>query len=1362
MSRSRFPSVRVAGGLLPADLFARVLDGSDLDGLEPSTYQLAPHEKVRDAASRAFDYLTGTWTAFGRELERAEREGRPLTGLTRERWLLSLLRELGFGVVSPTPKGGLEVDDKAFPVSHQWNQLPIHLLGWGTDLDHRTKGVAGAAEAAPQSMMQELLNRSESHLWALVSNGQRLRLLRDSRALAGSAYVEFDIDLIFSEQLFTDFVLLYRIVHASRFTVPDGESPTACWLERWRVAAVAQGERALERLQKGVREAIQSLGTGFLRHPENGALRDSLASGTLSNEDYHRAVLRLVYRMLFWFVAEERGVILDPETSQATAARYDRFFSSRRLRDRARRGVVDSHDDRWEAVRLVFTALGTDAGLPELGIPGIGGLYERVTVDESGAPLEPSCPDALDEPLEGLRLTNGALLTSVRHLAWVDSEGKQRPVDFKNLDSEELGSVYESLLELHPRQNAAERTFVLEEAPGSERKTTGAYYTPSSLTETLLDSALDPLLDEAAQRGTNVEERVESLLSVTVCDPACGSGHFLVAAARRIARRIAQQRSGEDEPSPDLVRAAMREVVSRCIHGVDINEMAAELAKVSLWLESVEPGRPLAFLDANIRVGNALLGTTPALLHDGIPQAAFKALTGDEKEVAKRLTAANKKERSGVHDLFSAGVLYSSNVALGKHTAEITHGMPRQLTDIAVQRRRLRAVDAERVTARRVADAWCAAFVQEMRTDTPWTPITQSALDWIGEDNQVDPARQKTVEMVEELARRFRFFHWHLEFPHIFTVPDGEPSGDGAGWTGGFTCLIGNPPWERVKLQEKEFFAARNEAIATAKNADARKTLIKGLATSDDPADRSLYAAFQAELRLADGWSHLLRESGRYPLTGRGDINTYAVFAEAGRTAIDTRGRVAMVLPTGIATDATTQFFFKSLVETETLVSLYDFENEEKLFEAVHHAFRFCLWTASGRQSPQQRIRLAFRLRQVSQLDERRFELTPQDIELLNPNTGTCPVFDFKRNADITVGIYRRVPVLWREGDDAGNPWGLSFQAMFHMSNDAGLFESRESLEAVGWKLEGTVFVRGEQKYLPLYEAKMMHHFDDRYGTYDGQTEAQAKMGTLPRPTVEQKDDPMFAIHPRYWVADAEVGARRAGGRLRVAWDKEWLLAWRDICRATDERTMINSFLPAFASPEGGALVMLTEHPWVPCLSANLSSHVLDFAARQKSSGTHLKYFTVKQLPILAPKSYDANCSWQAELDVGAWIRERVLELAYTSYAMEEFARDHGAKGAPFRWDEGRRFWLRAELDAAYFHLYGVERGDVDYVMDTFRAFRNNDPERFSRTKQAILDVYDDMTRAIETGVPYASRLDPPPGDGPRHPARPSHTSGSE
>ncbi|MDQ2880211.1 MAG: SAM-dependent methyltransferase [Actinomycetota bacterium] len=1344
MSRSPFPALRVAGGLLSADLFDRVVKGKDLLGWDSTDYGLAPHENVRQAASRAFDYLGGAWQAFTRERDKAQAEGRPLTGLTRERWLLTVFRALDYGILSTTPTGGLVAEDKPFRVSHLWEHVPIHLLGWGVDLDRRTKGVAGAADAAPQSMVQELLNRTDTHLWAMVSNGQKLRLLRDSRSLAGSAYVEFDLELIFNEGLFSDFVLLFRLLHASRLVVPSGEPAAGCWLEQWRVNAVKQGERALERLRGGVKQAINTLGTGFLQHPANHELRHRLAAGTLTREDYKRAVLRLVYRLLFWFVAEDRDVVLDPDAPIAARARYGQFFSAQRLRDRARRGSTDHHEDLWEAVRLVFVGLGIEQGRPQLALPGIGGLFERITCDHDGKPIELTLPDELDEPLEGLLLTNEALITAVGHLAIVESDGQRRPVDFRNLDSEELGSVYESLLELDPSYDPENQIFTLVSAAGNERKETGSYYTPTSLTEALLDSALDPVLNEAAAVPGDAEAKIGALLGVTVCDPACGSGHFLVAAARRIARRVAQLRSGENEPSPDLVRTAMREVVSRCIYGVDINEMAAELAKVSLWLESVEPGKPLAFLDANIRVGNSLLGTTPVLIAAGIPDDAFAPIEGDDRAAARTIREQNARERSGQSDLFSSGGLELTNESLAIQTRDMAGALPARLGDIAVARRRLREIDAQRCSLRRVADAWCAALVQEKATDKALSAITERTLRWIA-TGPTSLSEQWIAERVERLARDYRFFHWQVEFPHIFAVPDNGDVDATTGWRGGFRCVVGNPPWERVKLQDQEFFATRRPDIAGARTAAIRQKMIAALAASDDPVDQRHYEDYRAALRHADGWSHLLRNSGRYPLTGRGDINTYSVFAETGRTIVAPRGRVGMVLPTGIATDATTQHFFKDLITSRTLVSLYDFENEDKLFRDVDHRVRFCLWTAAGRSAQQDRIDLAFRLRQVPQITARRYTLTPGDITLLNPNTGTCPVFDFRRNAEITLSIYRKVPVLWRDETD-GNPWNLSFQAMLHMANDSWRFHDRDALEVDSWTLHGNIFVRDGDRMLPLVEAKMVHHFDHRLGTYEGQTQAQANVGTLPRLTPEQKADPRYATLPRYWVAESEVADRLA----RKDWDRDWLLGWRDICRSSDVRTVIAGVIPH--AGVGHKLLLALTRRNAAVLQANLSSFVLDFCARQKISGTSMSYMILRQLPVLPPDAYDKDCLWDSSHRLGDWITCRVLELSYTTHDMAAFAADHGDKGPPFRWDEQRRFWLRAELDAAYFHLYGLPRDDVDYVMETFRAFRNNDPDRFTRTKTAILLTYDAMADALHTGEPYRTVLNPTPGHGPRHP----------
>jgi len=1369
-----FGSVKIVGGLLPADLLGRVFAGDpQVPGTGPGTYGLERGESVRRQASRTWLYLLEVWQDFKRRIDgaddRIDAAEAVSARVTRERWLRILLRELGFHQVAG---GSFELEGKSFPVSHRSGHVPIHLLGWATALDHKTPHVSARA---PQSMLQELLNRDDAYLWAILSNGATLRLLRDSTALVGSSYIEFDLEAIFNGELFSDFVLLYLACHESRFARQGDGGPATCYLEQWRGFAVEQGQRALDQLRDSVQRAIAILGTGFLSHPDNPQLRARLdpRNADLKLDDFNRALLRLVYRILFWFVAEDRGALLQPDPADAGADararlreardRYAAYFSSARLRQLARRHRGGRHGDLFDAMQLVFDALGTEGGVPELALSGIGGIFESRRDDGSALPL--------DEPLDGARLSNEALLGAVRTLSQVRPRGggALRRVDFGNLGAEELGSVYESLLELIPRYDDEQLAYTLETLAGNERKESGSYYTPTSLVECLLDSALNPLLDEACAHGT-AEERVSALLEITVCDPACGSGHFLVAAARRIAKRIAAEETGESEPPDTVVRAALRRVVGRCIYGVDVNPMATELAKVSLWIEALEPGKPLSYLDRSIRIGNSLLGVTPALLADGLPDAAFAPIEGDDRKVASALKKQNASEREGQHDLFSQAGIPVTNAVLAKRAVEIARALPDNLEDLHIhqQRQALELAESPELRVQKLlADAWCAAFVQPKNTSTRSTAITQAVLEHLADPSDtLDSAAAE--ELVADLTLRYRFFHWHVEFPHIFRVGNGTGGIDPAtGWSGGFSCVIGNPPWERVKLQEQEFFAARSPAIANAVNAAARKKLIAALADSDSPADRALSGEFQAALRVAAGWSHLLRESGRYPLTGRGDINTYAVFGETASTIISATGRSGLVLPTGIATDATTAPFFGDLVRAGRLIHVYSFRNNRGLFKGVGHGeVRFCLIAFTGSRGEVDRSLFAFDLGLPSELNSREniYQLSKNQITLVNPNTGTCPTFKGPRDAEIVLDIYNRMPILWRD-DPEENSWGLSFMAMFHMANDSGLFRTKDQLGTAGWTLDGNILIRDGRRMLPLYEGKMVYHYDHRFGDYRTR-EHDTIDHVLPRTLVTEKADPGFSVMPRYWVQDFDtlneqkskpekaVYHHGVAAKLEAKnWKHGWLLGWRDICRSTDERTVVSSAIPIAAVGHKYLLIFAEQ---AHLLLANLSAFVLDYVARQKIAGASLNYYLVKQFPVLPPMAYQESKPWLSHGTVGDWVRRRVLELTFTAWDIEGFARDLGDDSPPFRWIDERRAAIRAELDAAYFHLYGLERGEVEHVMDSFDSLqrREEKPQNFGefRTKRLILDRYDAMADAIRTGVPYETILDPPPGQGPRHP----------
>lgn len=1333
---SGLQAVRVIGGIVPPSMLARVQGGEvAAESLTPASYRLAGNETLRDAAARAWAYLQGAWAAF-RDIES------PTIAQTRERWLLPLVRELGYGNVPALPHG-MSIDETHYPISHRYEEIPIHLLAPGINLDRRNPGVAGAARA-PQAMLQEFLNRSDEHLWALLSNGTRLRMLRDSTALAGSAYLEFDLEAIFDGELYSEFLLMFLLAHSTR-TEKRGEDagPADCWLETWRNDAVDTGTRALDKLRVGVEQAITDLGDGFLHHPNNGWLVEALRTGQLSDRDYLRALLRLIYRLLFCFVAEDRGAFLDPHASPEAKDRYATYFSTARLRRISRIRAGGPHPDLWEAQRLTLSALGGQ-GLPQLGVPALGGLFDP---DPRANPVDNQPgPDLVFSA----DLSNRALLSAIRALAWVQvAGGRTQPVDYRNLGAEELGSVYESLLELTPRVDLTDMTFRLETVAGHDRKTTGSYYTPPALVSALLDTALDPLLDEAVKNADDPEHAQKRLLGLTVCDPASGSGGFLVAAARRIARRLAQVRSGEDEPTPEQVHHALRDVVGTCIYGVDINDLAAELAKVSLWLEALEPGKPLGFLDARIRVGNSLIGATPALLTEGVPDAAFKEISGDDKKFAAAVRKQNKIERSGQSSLFAIdGTLSTTTLAAARRQILQTTDDITTTRERAAQWEQFEESDAVRTT-RLHADAWTAAFVWPLEPGAT-TPVTQEVLLSIAA-NPDDPALADIVAEVQRLADEYRFFHWNLEFPEVFGDPstsDGGPDG----WPGGFSCLLGNPPWERVKLQEQEFFASRSPDIAEAPNAAARTRLIKALVEDDPP----LYQAFLDEKRRAEGVSHLLRTSGRYPLNGRGDVNTYAVFAELFRSLTAPHGRSGVIVPTGIATDATTQYFFKDLVTTSSLAALYDFENAAPIFEGVHRSFKFCLLTMSGRAEHEPTASFAFFLHDPADIDTARFALTPEEITLLNPNTGTCPVFRTRRDAEITLGIYRRVPVLINEervaaGDPEGNPWGVSFMRMFDMSNDSHLFRTREQLEADGWTLEGNVFERGEERMLPLYQGIMCGPYDHRMADVVHSPTASKRQNQPSYLSDADKVDPQRFPLPAYWVDHEDVAA--------TAEEHSTLLTVRDITSSTNERTVVASLIPYAAV--GNTIPLIQPTSPIGPLAACLASFAFDFSARLKVGGTHLNFFILEQLPVLSPQAFSTSCPWDLSDDTESWMRNRILELTYTAWDMSPLARDfgdakEGVVNPPHVWDENRRSWLRAELDAALFHLYGIERDDVDYIMDTFPIVRRKDESAYGayRTKERILRIYDALAHAIEIGQPYRSVLDPPPGHGPRHPQR--------
>jgi len=751
--------------------------------------------------------------------------------------------------------------------------------------------------------------------------------------------------------------------------------------------------------------------------------------------------------------------------------------------------------------------------------------------------------------------------------------------------------------------------------------------------------------------------------------------------------------------------------------------MAVELCKVSLWMEAMQPGKPLGFLDHRVIRGNALIGATPALLDAGVPDEAFKPLTGDDKTVVTSLRKRNKAARSGQSSLF------------GSEAGEVVHKLAAkaELVDaigddsiVAVQAKATRwselITSEEYQAAVHAADTWCAAFVAPKRAGAP--EITHAQYQTArSRPDRVDPAVR---EAVAEMTDQYGFLHWHLAFLDVY------------GGRGGFDVVLGNPPWEKVKLSEKEFFA--NRALEIAEMAGARRKAAIQKLQVNDPA---LFRAYENALRQAEGESHFIRSSGRFPLCGRGDVNTYAVFAEVMRAAVAPAGRLGVIVPTGIATDDTTKLFFGDCVTDRRLASLYDFENAERLFSGIATINRFCLLTLTGLRRPVDEAAFLFFAQRTADLADpaRRFTLSPDDLALINPNTKTAPVFRSRRDAEITKAIYRRVPVLVRDDDPNGNPWGIEYQRMFDMTNDSHLFHTADDLRTEGATLTGNVWARDNQRWLPLYEAKMAHHFNHRDGDFAGyQLMAGKEVRTLAGGTEDQLRDPTYVVQARYWVNESEVNARLRDPKTG------WLLGFRNITNTTtNRRTLISMTLPIAAVGHSTPLLRVAQKP--ESMGSLLASFVVDYVVRQKLGGTNMTFFIVNQLPVPQPTEFDLSAPWSLSETVECWIRPRLLELVYTAWDLKAFAGDLGWTGPPLVWNSARRELLRAELDAAYFHLYAIDRDDVDYIMDTFPIVSRKDEAAHGdyRTKRLILERYDALAECIANGTEYQTVLDPPP-----------------
>lgn len=1254
---SAWPSLSLEGNLIAPAMIAKI-DQRAAPEQAPEDYSVRKGLTIREEISTAFRVGQSHFDAFAK-IETPTQEA------TR-RFISAFFKET-FGY------DDLAAADAPIALIAS-GRVPFVVVPTSETLDRRSPTLSIDRSRSPAFALQDYLNDKDEALWGIVTNGTHLRLMRDNASLTRPAYIEADLAQIFSNEDIASFAVLWLLIHRSRFG-NEGAPATDCPLERWRETGSKEGEVARDRLAEQVQIALKVLGSGFLE--ANPDLATKLKSGEVNLTEWFNELLRLVYRLIFLMVAEDRNLLHPSNAKTDARALYAQGYSLAALRKQCYRAATwDKHHDRYEGVKIVFKALAH--GQPALALPALGGLF---------------ADDRLPH-LETARLRNKAFMEALYRLSWLSDKTGMVPVNWRAMETEELGSVYESLLELQPQLGDDGKTLVFAseaaEQKGNQRKTTGSYYTPDSLVQALLDTALDPVLDKTEP---------DKLLKLTVIDPACGSGHFLLAAARRIATRLARHRA-EGTPALSDFRHALRDVARSCLHGVDRNPMAVELTKVALWIETVDPGLPLGFFDAQIRCGDALLGVFDLqVLQDGIPDAAYKPLTGDDKETAKYYLKANRDATAGQGG-FDFGTGQASMPAMKPLALDFSgfRDLPEDTVEqIGAKAKRFKELRKGQtfVRAKAAADLYVAAFLLPKVGGAPagasarTVPTTEEL--WMALNQ--GKMRQAMVE-APKAARSARAFHWPLEFPDVMQ-------------RGGFDVVLGNPPWEVIQLSEKEFFAALAPEIASLSGAK-RKAAIAELGIKNP----SLFMAYTLGKREFDAANEFARASGRFAYSAEGKLNTYSLFAELFLSVMGSSGGAGLIVPTGIATDKFNAKFFAYISGENLVRSLFSFENEEFVFPAIHHSIRFCLLTLS--RSNVDQAEFAFFLRRVSQIEDptRVYNLSPEEIRLINPITSTAPIFRTRIDADLTAAVYHRLPVL---GDAlTWENWQVELiQNFFSTSN----------------KADSEVIVRAEDMsdnagFVPVLRGTMIDQFNHGAAAYDLATEQFVE--TTPCDLPENWED----VRSDKYVPLDELEKKLCG----LDWRQEWLAGWRDITSAHVNRTVIASIFPRTATddtlslilPKGGA-----EH--AAALVANLNSLVLDYIARQKVGGTHIRKYVISQFPILPPDFYSSLRL--------AFVTARVLELNYTSGDLVSFARDLGHDGPPFAWDEDRRALLRAELDAFYARAYGLTRDELRYILDpadvkgpdypseTFRVLKEKEIRQHGeyRTRRLVLEAWDRM-----------------------------------
>ncbi len=1115
-------------------------------------------------------------------------------------------------------------------------------------------------------------------------------------------------------------------------------------LRRLQEKSREEGVEIGKTLRKNVKMALELMGEALIQsNPSfiNDILKDNV---DIKIKEFYQELLRITYRIIFILYAEAKDLL------PGVATIYYNDLGLTYLRKKAEQPIRDDQNvDLWHRLLLLFKYL--DVGEKSLGINAF-----------SGELFNPERIGIIFNEKYNLTLPNSIVLRIIRELTIVDTGIGLQRINYIEIGEEEIGGIYEALLDFQPRyvkKDSPIYHFILEEID-TERKGSATYYTHKGLVDLLLKTALKPIVENKLKGLKTKTEKLNAILSLKICDPACGGGSFLLAALDYLGKIYAQIKSDQEFPDDEKLREARRKVLQSCIYGVDLNPMALELTKISLWLKVSVKNKPLTFLDNHLKEGNSLIGFPKKQKIGKIPINAFNAIKGNSKtgipdENRKYVNNAKKrlKDFSIISSINSKSSIqktlfpYKDSENYSKIANDIfkmSENDLKELKDKIQCYLKLKESNSWKNLNLQI-NLWIASFLWEMddnfNKDTPTDAIIVKAKkESINENNP-------TIKETKRLSKKYKFFNWYLEFPEVFQKKNP-----------GFDCILMNPPWDVLTIKETEFFKGKSdEIVKTTKKSDRIKQ-IKKLKQED----ANLFNQFVDYYRNIKKQTFYFKYSNFYDLSTSGSINLYALFLERAWRLIKSDGKVGAIIQSSLLTNQNLSNFFQELVVSNSLETLFDFHNRRLIFpiNAENHfslitysnsrrsrsfiLASFSNWYENKLQNTldkflnyesENKIEDYFKEQEIEELKKRMDEggslidYAPEDFKLLNPNTKTCARFLRRSDINIIKKAYLNSPILIKRDSDGNiisDPWSINFKRMLDASKDSNLFLTKEELIKKGFKpikkgYEGGIWQKKDNssiiRYLPVYGGTAIWYYDYRYNeAIPKKDKTQKRKADHLRVSDEKHQDLDYFHVPMYWIEESN-----AFSNLPDIWDKEWYLGYRNVSGPTNKRCFIIIIIPKY--PAVNSLIITTFSNFrkeIICFIANTSSIIFDFIARSKLSGNNFNYFIVEQLPILPPQKYNEK--------VYNLIKERVLELTYTSRDLSDFANDYGIseKKNPFVWNDHKRLILKAELDALIAKLYKFNEKEVKYILNTQYAVRDEEISKYGEyvTKKYVLRAF--------------------------------------